>query len=444
MFTLRYVWFTSWQGDESLRQHVGQKISIEGVIVEEPGVKESYTQLIVSIDSIEEEKITPTKALVYGNAYGQYAYGDRLKITAKLSKPENFQTENGRTFNYIAYLAKDRIFYIVRYPELTTLATSQGNWLKRNILNFKKHFTQALDTALPFPESRLAAGLVVAGKHALPKNIQEEFVKTGTVQVVVLSGYNITIVAEMVMRFLTALPARVGLSLGVVSIIVFTVAAGGSATIVRAVIMVMIALLGKSLRRKYNVGRALLISAILMLAANPMLLFFDPSFQLSFLATIGLIYVSPLFEKYFQWITPRWKLREVFVSTLATQVFVTPFLLYLTGALSIVAVPANLALFLLIPITMLVSFLTGTLGMISSILAWPVSFVGFLFLKTILTIVHVFSALPFASISFPAIPLWLVVLGYSCFTVILVKFHESKKHSVTYEGFPQRDGARTK
>jgi competence protein ComEC len=417
----RFLWFTSWQGAPELSYFVDEKIHVEGIIVEEPGVKENYTQLIMSIDTIDGQPIDPTKALVYGNAYGQYAYGDRLRIEGKLTKPENFQTENGRTFNYVAYLAKDKIFYIIRYPELATLATGQGNWLKRNILNFKKHFTQALDTALPFPESRLAAGLVVAGKHALPKNIQEEFTKTGTVQVVVLSGYNVTIVAEVVMGFLSALPPVIGVSLGAVGILFFTIAAGASATIVRAVIMVMIALLGKSLRKKYNVGRALIVAAILMLFANPMLLFFDPSFQLSFLATIGLVYATPVAEPYFQWITPQFKLREVFVSTFATQIFVTPFLLYLTGAFSVVALPANFILTLIIPITMLFSFLVGVTGLISSVLAWPVSFIGFIFLTSILHIVHFFAELPFASITTPAFPSWLVIGIYIIFTIIILK-----------------------
>jgi competence protein ComEC len=417
----RFLWFTSWQGALELSYFVDEKIHVEGIIVEEPGVKETYTQLIVAIDTIDGQPIDPTKVVVYGNVYGQYAYGDRLSIEGKLTKPENFQTETGRIFNYVAYLAKDKIFYIIRYPELSTLATDQGHRLKGNILKVKKHFTQALDTALPFPESRLAAGLVVAGKHALPKNIQEEFTKTGTVQVVVLSGYNVTIVAEVVMGFLSALPIAVGVSLGAVGILFFTIAAGASATIVRAVIMVMIALVGKSLRKKYNVGRALIAAAVLMLFANPMLLFFDPSFQLSFLATIGLIYATPVAEPYFQWITPRFKLREVFVSTFATQIFVTPFLLYLTGAFSVVALPANFILTLIIPITMLFSFLVGAIGLVSSLLVMPVSFIGFVLLTSILHIVHFFAELPFASVSISAMPIWFVVLIYAGFGILLIK-----------------------
>jgi competence protein ComEC len=429
----RYLWFVSWQGDPQLKNNVGEKVELEGVIVEEPVKKESYTQLIVLINTFIVEnfsqEIQPTKILVYDDAYSKRNYGDKVTLKGKLLKPENFEGDAGREFNYVQYLAKDKIFFLIKYASVSLVSENNGNKVKTFVLKLKNNFVRSLDNGIAFPESRLAAGIIVAGKQSLPKTIQDEFQETGTIQVVVLSGYNVTIIAEMMMALLRMLPQMLGLSLGALSIFLFTIATGGSATIIRAVIMALIALFAQGIDKRYNAGRALLVAALLMLFFNPMLLFFDPSFQLSFLATAGLIYATPVAERWLVRIPEKMKLREVVASTLATQIFVTPFLMYLTGAASIVALPANIFLSFLIPVAMLLSFVTGLLGTVSWFFAWPVGFLAFVILKIILTLVHFFSLLPFASVSFVAFPFWVLMLVYIGFTYYLVKFYTRKKQA---------------
>ncbi|MDQ2933329.1 MAG: ComEC/Rec2 family competence protein, partial [bacterium] len=287
-------------------------------------------------------------------------------------------------------------------------------------------FIAKLDRALSFPESRLAAGLVVAGKKSLPKSIQDDFQKSGTLQVVVLSGYNVTIVAEMLMGLLKTIP-RVSYTMsayfGITGIVFFVVMAGGSATIVRGAIMAIMVIVAKSSRRRYGVTRALIITAACMLLYNPLYLFYDPSFQLSFLATAGLIYVSPLLEKRLLWITERLSLRSVVATTLGAQLAVTPLLLYSTGELSLVALPANIFISFLVPLTMLMCFITGLLGYIHMFLAFPISLFAFCLLTLILQMVHIFSAFPFASVALPYFPMWCVILIYIGSSVLLIRFY---------------------
>jgi competence protein ComEC len=435
---VRYAFYGSWKGDSVLKSMIDTKIIAEGTVVDEPSIKEKSATVTVELKTLLNNQkriiITPTKILLTTDPYSYPHYGDLIKIMGKIELPQNIVNQNGRTFDYVSYLAKDKIFFVMKFAQVLILSHDNANPIKSLTLKIKESFLRALDQALPFPESRLAAGLVVAGKQALPKSIQDEFTKTGTIQVVVLSGYNVTLVAETMSELLSFLPTLFGVSVGAISIILFSIAAGGSATVMRAVIMVMIVLLGKSFKRKYNVGRALIISALLMLAFNPMLLVFDPSFQLSFLATIGLMYVSPLLEKYSLWVPERLTLRQVFVATCATQIFVTPFILYLTSTTSLVAIPANLALFLLTPLTMFFSFVTGACALLSVFLAQPISFVAFLFLTTMLRIVHIFSGLSFASLTIPAFPLWLVAVIYICYSVILYRFYFVKQQKSPESG----------
>jgi competence protein ComEC len=117
--------------------------------------------------------------------------------------------------------------------------------------------------------------------------------------------------------------------------------------------MALLVLLARGTGRIYDVRRALFLVAAAMIMWEPRILFFDPGFQLSFLATFGLLYLSEPVEKKLIWL-PEWGgLRGATTSTLATQIFVLPWLLYQTGEISIVALPVNLLVLAAVPLTML-------------------------------------------------------------------------------------------
>lgn len=136
-----------------------------------------------------------------------------------------------------------------------------------------------------------------------------------------------------------------------------------------------------------------------MLFFNPKLLVFDPSFQLSFLATAGLIYFSPFFEKYFLWLPTRLGVREIATATVSAQLAVTPLLLSMTGNFSLIALPANILVLISVPYAMAFGFLAGAIGMVSSFLALPFSWVVYALLSYELFIVSMFARIPFASLS---------------------------------------------
>jgi competence protein ComEC len=172
------------------------------------------------------------------------------------------------------------------------------------------------------------SGLLLGAKQALGKDLLTEFSRAGVSHIVVLSGYNIAIVAETIMALLTyfSLPSLFTFIIGCISIILFTILSGGGASATRAMIMVLVALFAKKTNREYLVGRAFGFAVILMLSLNPGLLVFDPSFQLSILATIGIVFVSPIISPFISFINERFGLREIVSSTLATQIIVLPFL----------------------------------------------------------------------------------------------------------------------
>jgi competence protein ComEC len=215
------------------------------------------------------------------------------------------------------------------------------------------------------------------------------------------------------MKIFGFLRMRWRLLIGGLSIIAFAIMTGGSATVVRASIMALLVLFAQLIRRDYSVTRALLLAGLLMVFVNPKILVFDLSFQLSFLATVGLIYVSPIIERYLLFIPDKFGIRTVVTATLATQIFVLPFLLYAMGNFSSVALIVNLLVLPFIPLTMLLGFLTGLVGLISSNLAIPLAFLAHYLLYYELHIAKFFGELPFASYIVPQFSALIMIVIYS-------------------------------
>src|SRR3989344_2279539 len=352
-----------------------------GVVITEPEQKENTTRFVMLGDNYE-------KVLVSTDLYSKVSYGDKVWIEGKFSKPGIIED-----FDYATHLSKDDIYFVMNFAEVEIVSSGHGNAIKSNLLSLKQSIVNKMKNIFPEPESSLLAGLILAGKSALPKDVLEEFRRAGIIHIVVLSGYNITIIAD----FLKKIFGNTG---SIIGILLFVVMTGGEATVVRAAIMVLVVIMAKSFHRPYSAPRALLSAGFLMVFHNPKILVFDASFQLSFLATCGLIYVVPKVAKHLEWITERFKAREIIATTIGTQITVLPFLIYLTREISTVSLPANILVLFFIPYVMFAGFFATLIAYISPILALPLTYLAPLILSWILFVGYFLGSLPFATTSF--------------------------------------------
>lgn len=409
----------------ALDSYIGQSITLEGLVVDEPDERESVTRLVIAVEK--------TKILITTIREPKYSYGDRISISGKLEKPENFTDETTlREVDYVSHLAKDGIYYEMFKPRIEFLARGDGNWFIEKLFAFKHAFITNINRVIPEPHSALLGGLVVGAKQSLGKKLLDDFRTVGVIHIVVLSGYNITIIAYFIEWLFSGLRKNARLIIAATAMILFALMVGASATVVRATIMALLVILARSSGRVYIVTRALLIAGFFMLLHNPKILVFDTSFQLSFLATVGLIYLSPLVESRVQWVTERCGIRAIVVATVATQLFVLPFLLYKTGVFSIVSLPVNLLILSAIPITMLFGFLAGMTAFISTVLALPFAYGAYALLAYELAVVEWFARLPFAAVALASFPLWLVVLWYAGYGVIILRMRQKN----SFQSFP--------
>jgi competence protein ComEC len=377
-----------------------QKIEIIGKIIGETDIRSFNTRLKFNAKKILTEnyeiKLDENLILVT-NHFPQYKTGDQLEIYGKIQLPQNFENENGIEFDYINFLAKDDIHSIIYYPKITLINRPKFNF-DRFIFDIKNTFLEKVQRVIPSPEAELLGGILLGAKRSLGEDLEEKFRVVGLIHIVVLSGYNVTIIADAIFRALGFLPRMFSASLGIFSVIIFTIMVGSGATVVRSAVMTIIAVIGRISYQNYDVNRALFLAGAIMVFHNPSILLHDPSFQLSFLATIGLINISGALKKIIKFIPEKFELREITSATLSTQIAVLPLLTKMTGEVSVVSPVVNIITLQVIPITMLLGFVGGLATFLNETIGLVISFIPYLFLSYILWVVEFFANFPITTI----------------------------------------------
>lgn len=409
-------------GDPALTSAVGSQVTLEGVVTQEPDARDKSTRVSVSTDTlITKYKKTDVRAgvLVEAPPHADIQYGDRVRAFGTLRLPQAFDTGLGRQFDYPSYLAVGGIGYELAFAQIERVTDDAGNFagggniLKSLAIHVKELYLRGEDAALPEPEAALAGGITVGDKRSVGPELTAVFQRDSLVHMIVLSGYNITVVLNTVARLLAWAPRIAQFGASGMVVVFFILMSGGASSAVRAGTMALLAVLARATGRLYLAGRVLGVVAFAMVLWNPWTLAFDPSFQLSALATLGLIAFTPVFAARLQWLTEKFGLREIAASTLATQSTVLPLLLYQNGTLSLVALPANLLALAPVPFAMLFSFIAALGGMALGAYAAPLAFPAFILLGYIIAVARFFSALPFAAVSISTFSAWWVFAAYA-------------------------------
>ena len=410
-----------------------------GNISQDPELKDTGQVLTISIEDMHIDTAGIVGAVgIVGEAkcpddlnirakaklYPRFVYGDKVNFSGKLTAPFDFRGDDGRSFDYRGYLAKDDVYYEIKSANVTTVSTSsKGISISSILFSIKRGFVANLGRVLGEPYAALASGLAVGDKTSLGPQLLQDFRNVGLIHIVVLSGFSMAIIVDALRRSLSFLPRVASIIVGMVTIILFAISVGAGVTVVRACSMASLALFADLSRRDYNVVRALIFVGLIMLIQNPLILLHDPAFDITFAATSGLILLGPSIRKRLGWIPEKFDLRGAVAATLATQIFVSPLTVYMMGQFSLIGVFANILVLPFIPLTMLAIFLTGVTGFLPTIFMAPILAIisrvfgwgAHLLLAYELFIVQNCARVPFASLHVPQFSGWFVVAFYAIF-----------------------------
>ncbi len=400
-------------------------------IINDPEIKHNYQQLKVKPISLDKNKKKTSskikrKALIFLPNGLPYHYGNKLKIFCYLKKPIN----RHKKFNYQKFLAKDNLYQICQHPKIEQVITStsipnnisvkEKFW--KMIFLTKKSLEDKINQFFYFPQSAYLAGLLLGGDNRLPEEVAQNFRLTGTTHTVAVSGYNITILAQglMLLGIWFGLWRGQAFYLALGGIIFFILIIGWPASAVRAAIMGGLLLWATKRGRLSDAFRTLVLVAGIMVAFQPLILFYDAGFQLSFLATLGIIlFYTPLAE--------HWKiendfleLKSIFLVTLSAQIGVLGLLLYSFESFSPISFLANLLILPLIPLIMLGGLIVMLMGFIVPFLAESLALPVDLMLRGELKIIEWLAHTPLSSWPVKNFSKIHLLIYYSLFTGVVL------------------------
>jgi len=156
-----------------------------------------------------------------------------------------------------------------------------------------------------------------------------------------------------------------------------------------------------------------------MLIFNPLLIKSDVGFQLSFMATLSIIYLKPILDKKIaNWPNP-FKIKDILTMTLAAQLGTLPLLIFHFGRLSLISPLANLLIVPLLPAIMILGMILVLSGLVwlflAKIIAWPIWFL----LSYVIKVINSLSSVPLASIEFRSFSL-IFLIGYYLFLIYFI------------------------
>lgn len=391
--------------DPIAHAHIGERVTVTGYVFAEPDMREKNTRLSVRAHTLMVDNspvAIDTGILAVLPPHAHIAYGDEVVVSGVLRAPESFDAGLGRIFNYPAYLAVSGISYQLTAARIDSVGENTGNPAYASVIRIKEVYLYGLHRALAEPYAGLAGGITVGDKRSIGEDLSEDFQRASLIHILVLSGHNITIVINAAASIFSWMPRVAQFGMSGLVVLFFMALSGGASSAVRAGSMALIAVYARQNGRIYLPLRVIALVAAAMALWNPYIVAFDPGFQLSALATIGLVAFTPIFAARMPWITEAWGLREICCSTIATQLTVLPLLLYQNGQLSIVALPANILALAPVPFAMFASFVAALGGIFSDTLAVLIGLPAYILLSYIIAVTRFFASLPFASVSIDA------------------------------------------
>ncbi|MFO0703030.1 MAG: ComEC/Rec2 family competence protein [Candidatus Andersenbacteria bacterium] len=252
---------------------------------------------------------------------------------------------------------------------------------------------QRLNDSVGIPESSLGASLLLGARSSVPANVVDDFRASGLSHVLAVSGYNVTLVANLLLwcgqRWLSR---RGRTALVVLGVALFVLAAGASASVVRAGVMGGLAALALQSGRATAGRRTLLVAAAGMVLVQPSLLLFDVGFQLSAAATAAILLLAPRLLHRLRWLPDVLSIRTSLATTLAATLGTLPIIMAVFGQFAPAGLAANVVAAPLVPPAMAAASLAAVFGG-----SLPGQLVGYLasgLLRTLELVAHTFAQVP--------------------------------------------------
>ncbi|MEN6478954.1 MAG: DNA internalization-related competence protein ComEC/Rec2 [Anaerolineales bacterium] len=406
----RMAWVTAKGAAESLQQFNDRgPMTVTGWVCAAPSVRSDALQVELCAEQIDAgEGVLPVggKLLTALPRYANVHYGTRLAISGRLETPPILAD-----FDYREYLLARGIRSLSRRPSWSILPGQAGSPLLRLNDRLRERLRLATERSLPDPEAGLLNGILLGLGHTLPDALYTGYQRTGLAHIIVISGFNLSLVVQLVLAIAGRLLHRWrALWFCLAATAFYALFVGASPPVVRAALMAAMSIIALRLGRRAHLLTSVASASLWMTAANPLLLW-SASFQLSFAATLALALLEPRLADATESAlgkmgARRWLplVRELLLATLAAQLATLPILIATFDQVSLIAplanvlaLPAQAGVMLLGAPVPLVGLISPTLGRAIGLPVWTL-------LRWTNLVVSGLARLPWAAVPAPVLP----------------------------------------
>lgn len=267
--------------------------TVWGFINNEPSYKDNGISFIFSVRQLQfnDKKYDCSgDILVKAKEISGLSYGEEMVLLGNIHRPPKFYGDN-----------ISGIMYIKAPAAALRTNKNRGFIVKRLALYLKAKIEGIIYGKL----SALAAGIldamVLGERKGIPQVVYDAMIKSGTVHILVVSGFNVAVVASIIMLLFKVLrlPRTPRYLLVILCLVIYCFLTGASAPVVRATIMGIFFLIGFLIRREPDINNSLPLAALTILLINPRELF-SISFQLSFVSVAAIVYLYPKIKSFFR------------------------------------------------------------------------------------------------------------------------------------------------
>ncbi|MDD3475004.1 MAG: ComEC/Rec2 family competence protein [Candidatus Dojkabacteria bacterium] len=285
--------------------------------------------------------------------------GDLCNITSSMKPPEDFDN-----FDYVRYLKNKNIYLKASNIQINSCdykfklrnLSDSFIWLKRNLRIFREYLSSKIESYLPEPQASLLIGVLFGSERAFSDSFEESLRISGTTHIIAASGYNVTILILVSNKIFSFIKKKYRLILSLVLIWLYCILSGLGASILRATVMGTLTIVSLLFGNVKNIHLLMPLGVFFLMLIDPKILF-DIGFQLSILATLGLIYILPstgnLLKKILKIKGVPQFIEDNFLGTISCTLSTLPISISIFGKISIVSIFSNILVLPLTETTML-------------------------------------------------------------------------------------------
>ncbi len=410
----------------------GYPLFVEGTVVEEPLRLEDNISYHLRAQTVENQwgRFPVSGKLlvkVYGEDQEPYWFGEKLRLRGVIDEPRRRRNPGG--FDYQFYLRTQGIGGImhVRPYQVVSLGPGEVSPLTDFVLKLRAQLVEGIKFGLPSPCAELLSAILFGQRHLLPEAVQENFKNSGVAHLLAVSGLHVGLVAALFLGFCRRLRIKGPLPPAIAVLIIFGYAylTGMRPPALRAAVMFSMASGALLLDRENDLPTAISIAALMTLLLNPLQLF-TAGFQLSYTATLAIIYATPPIIDLFKHFKIPFFIRSLAAVTLAAQLGVLPICALHFQHVPLGVLWFNLLLLPVMPMVVGLGLVAAFLQLASPVLAQPLFSGVLLLLKYILMVTGLSRFIGFyIPLYTPSILMW--ACYYVFLSLILIKYYRLRE-----------------